>query len=136
MRLLVLLFLFAARFASAGDIFGDEDFPLSFLGSTEAEVRAEIQRVADWSKAHGWSDGKLPAIVFDSERKLYTADLKPLLPHAAQGMCIGQNCHGSSLFSAGILPASRSVGEDELPFWLESPLCRPIGPTEKLEPGD
>src|SRR5437899_3179687 len=103
----------------------DKD-PLIFSGTSDAEVKTEIQRVADWSKKRGWSDGKLPAITFKKKSE-YEANLKSLLPQDAQGMCIGPNCHGNSLFSAGILPGFRSVAEPELPFWLESPLCQALG---------
>ena len=48
----------------------------------------------------------------------------------------GPNCWNSALMLAGVLPAARFVTQEEMTFYMGSPLCRQLSEHESKRPGD
>lgn len=48
----------------------------------------------------------------------------------------GPNCWNLALVMSELIPAFRYASEEEMSFWMASPLCRALKPDESLEPGD
>jgi hypothetical protein len=48
----------------------------------------------------------------------------------------GPNCWGSALAITGLATAVRHATAEEMSYWMESPLCRPVVAPAPLQPGD
>lgn len=63
----------------------------------------------------------------------------PKIVKEKQGICNlndGPNCWNASLVSAGVIDHLRYASDDEMKFWMESPLCTERKPGEEKLPGD
>jgi len=56
--------------------------------------------------------------------------------HSTTPKLSGPNCFNSALVAAKILPSVRFSREEEIIFWLKSPLCRELDSGESPSPGD
>lgn len=98
-------------------------------------LKAEAKAIARW----GGKNSSGPSCSCSPKCKIDVTTLVPDFARESQGVCpiqSGPNCWNSTLVSAKITGTLRYSKEEEMTFWMTSPLCKEKSVHEPLAPGD
>lgn len=109
-----------------------------------SEVEAQTQPLSEWKVMLGEEPPFLvsPTEHEDETPNICTKDIASIVPkfvkelHGTKTWVPGPNCFNTALVLSKVVPALRFVSENELYWWLYSPLCSPLGQEDSPRPGD
>jgi len=148
MRLVVttVFFLIGTICASnsfSGDIISVEGKGDSLCISSTSKpiLERSIQALLKWSHNLGKKVDPKSAVIDVTPNgfKASICDIVPPFVRSTHGLELqdhGPNCFGTSLHMNKIIPAARMAEDEEMEFWLNSPICREISNGEELTAGD
>lgn len=137
-NILILSFLIQSTWASELAISKNSSGVLSLSGASCNELLAQKESLCTWKN-------QLEGTTQQSNQSCQnnnSLSLNQCLPtfvqktHKTKLYRSGPNCWGTALFLAGMSPAPRFVFPQEMLYWLQSPICRKLGPSENLKSGD
>ena len=100
----------------------------------------QTQSLASWTKRLGGNSTKQAVCSCNGgECAVNVSDVVPDVVNEMEAVVPdydGPNCWNAALVFARVVPYFRHSTEKEMKFWLGSPLCREISPSEDPRPGD
>lgn len=130
-----------ARAAGGIEVFRSPEGVLLLQGGDCDGVRRQVSALRSWTRSLDETISGYPAHVPVREGGCIVGIAKsvPRFVRENHGFAPAQNgpnCWDTALVLAGLVPGSRYASPREMSFWMNSSMCRQVGPRESLRPGD
>jgi len=105
-------------------------------------ISQNITAFREWTEGRSLRCEIPPVKTKNASQNICETDLSKCLPEEVlsynnkTSAVSGPNCWNLALVMAKVVPALRYSSDHEMAFFMNSPLCRQLGPSEKKRPGD